>query len=164
HACHNNTRQQKITISISGAFALYPLVEKWTQQYSMLHKNINFDLKAGGAGKGLADVLSNAVDIGMFSRDITEEEKSKGIWWITLCKEAVLPTINSANPYIDSILKYGLTKEQFRSIFIDGRPLTWDSLFHVKTDTPHQINVYTREDASGAGESWASSLGTKTVA
>lgn len=160
YACQNNTSTQK-TIKISGAFALYPLVQKWTQEYTKLHPEITFDVQAGGAGKGLSDVLSGMVDIGMFSREISNEEKKQGLWWITLCKEAVLPTVNAENPYIRDILEKGLTKEQFQSVFLNEQPLTWDSLLEVKDSASAQINIYTREDASGASESWAAYLGQK---
>jgi phosphate transport system substrate-binding protein len=69
----------------------------------------------------------------MFSREITDAEKKKGIWWVALCKDAVLPTVNSQNPYIDLIRSRGLKKEEFESIFIDHHPSTWDSLFNIKS-------------------------------
>jgi phosphate transport system substrate-binding protein len=92
----------------------------------------------------------------MFSREITNAEKRKGVWWIALCKDAVLPTINSKNPYIDIIRAKGLTKAQLESIFIDKRPTTWDSLFKINSATHNRISIYTRADAAGAADSWAS--------
>ena len=66
------------TISLSGAFALYPLVVKWTEEYQKLNPDIRFNVSGGGAGKGMADALAGTVDLGMFSREITAEEKVKG--------------------------------------------------------------------------------------
>src|SRR6476661_8880958 len=100
---HSPAEEKEPSISFSGAFALYPLVQKWAEEYNKTHPKIRFDIQTGGAGKGLTDVLSGAVDVGMFSREITTAEKRKGVWWIALCKDAVLPTINSKNPYIDII-------------------------------------------------------------
>src|SRR4051812_11079531 len=94
---------ENVSISFSGAFALYPLAQKWAQEYNKTHHEIRFNIQAGGAGKGLTDCLSGAIDVGMFSREITDAEKAKGIWWISLCKDAVLPTVSASNPYIDSI-------------------------------------------------------------
>ena len=59
------------TVAISGAFALYPMMELWTSEFNKLHPDVRFDLSAGGAGKGLADAVGGAVDIGMVSRDVT---------------------------------------------------------------------------------------------
>ncbi len=162
NSCNNNSSKEKeVSISFSGAFAFYPLVQKWTEEYSKIHPNIRFDIQAGGAGKGLTDVLSGAVDVGMFSREITDAEKKKGVWWIALCKDAVLPTINSKNPYVDIIRAKGLTKAELESIFINNHPATWDSLFKINSATPNRISVYTRADAAGAADSWASFFGKK---
>jgi phosphate transport system substrate-binding protein len=161
-SCGNSSSKEKEpSISISGAFALYPLAQKWAEEYNKTHPKIRFDIQAGGAGKGLTDVISGAVDVGMFSREITDAEKRKGVWWIALCKDAVLPTINSKNPYIDILRAKGLTRTQLESIFTDNRPNTWDSLFKINSATPHKITVYTRADAAGAADSWASFFGKK---
>ena len=50
-------------ITISGAFALYPLMVRWGEEYSNLHPGVQFDISAGGAGKGMTDALSGAVAI-----------------------------------------------------------------------------------------------------
>src|SRR5260370_14396078 len=58
------------TISISGAFAIYPMMTVWAGEFQKIHPNVQFDVQAGGAGKGMTDALSGAVDIGMISRTI----------------------------------------------------------------------------------------------
>src|SRR5690606_342545 len=55
-------------ISLSGAFALYPLVVIWSEDFKKDHPNVRFNISAGGAGKGIADVLTGMVDIGLVSR------------------------------------------------------------------------------------------------
>lgn len=152
---------ENVSISFSGAFALYPLAQKWASEYNKTHPNVRFNIQAGGAGKGLTDCLSGTVDVGMFSREITDAEKAKGVWWISLCKDAVLPTVNASNPYIDSIKARGIKKDEFKSIFIEGRPATWDSLLNIKGGNNQKIAVYTRADAAGAADSWASFFGKK---
>ena len=61
------------TVTISGAWALYPLMVRWGEEFQKLHPDVKFDISAGGAGKGMADALANAVDIGMVSREIYPE-------------------------------------------------------------------------------------------
>src|SRR5690242_9737987 len=92
------SRSSKNDIGISGAFALYPLTVKWADAYQQAHPGIRFDISAGGAGKGLADALSGAVNLGMFSREITPAEKDKGTWLLAVAKDAVLPTVSAKNP------------------------------------------------------------------
>jgi phosphate transport system substrate-binding protein len=145
------------TISISGAFALYPLTAKWSEEFQKINPKVRIDISAGGAGKGMADALSGMIDLGMFSRGITEAEKAQGCWWLAVTKDAVLPTINAANPWIDQIKKTGISHEQFEKIFIKGEILKWKELF--KDGGDKQINVYTRSDACGAAQMWGEYLG-----
>ena len=55
------------TISVSGAFALFPLMSLWAEEYQKINPNVQFDVQAGGAGKGMTDMLSGAADIAMLS-------------------------------------------------------------------------------------------------
>ncbi|HRY99712.1 MAG TPA: substrate-binding domain-containing protein, partial [Bacteroidales bacterium] len=83
-------------ISISGAFALYPLCVQWVEEFNKQYPNIQVDISAGGAGKGMADALSGMVDLGMFSREVSQAEVEKGAWFIAVARDAVLPTMNAA--------------------------------------------------------------------
>jgi phosphate transport system substrate-binding protein len=147
----------KGTISISGAFALYPLTAKWAEEFQKTHPKVRIDISAGGAGKGMADALSGMIDLGMFSRGISEAEKAQGCWWIAVTKDAVLPTMNTANPWISQIRKTGITHQQFEKIYITGEILKWKELFKEGEDK--QINVYNRSDACGAAQMWGEFLG-----
>ena len=149
-----------VSISFSGAFALYPLVQTWATEYNKTHPDIRFDIQAGGAGKGLTDCLAGAVDVGMFSRELTDAEKAKGVWWIALCKDAVIPTLNAKNPFLKQLQIRGVKKAEFSSIFVDRTITTWDDLLGVSKGGK-KINVYTRADAAGAADSWASFFGKK---
>ena len=144
------------TISISGAFALYPLVVKWSEEYQKEHPEVRFNISGGGAGKGMADALAGAVDLGMFSREIAQEEKDKGVWWIGLTIDAVVPTISSKNPFLDSLKVRGLSRDEFKAIFIDNTITSWNAFF--QNDKGNEITVYTRSDACGAAGTWAKYL------
>jgi phosphate transport system substrate-binding protein len=39
------------TISVSGAFALYPMMTVWADEFHKLHPDVEFDVQGGGAGK-----------------------------------------------------------------------------------------------------------------
>jgi phosphate transport system substrate-binding protein len=108
------------TITVSGAFALYPMMQRWAEEFHNLHPGVKFDISAGGAGKGMTDVLSGAVDIGMISRDITSDEMTKGAYGIAVTKDAVFPTINMNNPLARDIFTQGITRDTLIKIFIAG--------------------------------------------
>src|SRR5512137_1132285 len=91
------------TVSISGAWALYPMVVKWAEEFQKIHPNVKLDVAAGGAGKGMADALAQVVDIGMVSRDVNPAEIEKGAWWVSVTKDAVVPTVNVQNPLLKEL-------------------------------------------------------------
>ncbi|MEZ5199321.1 MAG: substrate-binding domain-containing protein [Bacteroidales bacterium] len=152
-----NKDDNKGTISISGAFALYPLTVSWADEFQKLHPGIRIDISAGGAGKGMADALSGMVDLGMFSRGISPEEKSKGCWWIAVAKDAVLPTVNDQNPWLDQLKRNGVSKKTFEEIYLKDEKWEWSSL--VNTGDKQKLNIYTRSDACGAAQMWGEFLG-----
>lgn len=171
-ACNNNKKniesnskskdskeELKGTISISGAFALYPMTARWAEEFRKIHPKVRIDISAGGAGKGMTDALSGIVDLGMFSRGISDVEKAKGVWWLAATKDAVLPTINSNSPALDIVKRRGVTREEFVKLFITREITTWGELLATKTTDNKKINIYTRSDACGAAQMWGQYLG-----
>jgi phosphate transport system substrate-binding protein len=148
------------TLTISGAFALYPMMTRWAEEYQRLNPGVQFDISAGGAGKGMADALSGAVDIGMVSRDVTAEEEAQGAYWVAVTKDAVFPVVNAQNPVLADLMQTGLSQEIFSGIFITGEIKTWGQAIG-KPEVTDEIHVYTRSDACGAAETWAKYLGSK---
>ncbi|MBE0423867.1 MAG: PstS family phosphate ABC transporter substrate-binding protein [Lutibacter sp.] len=148
-------------ISLSGAFALYPLANQWAAEYNKanIDKPIKFDIQAGGAGKGMADALGGIVDLGMFSREIVQAEKDKGVWWVAVTKDAVIPTISAENPALVTLKKRGLTQAEFKAIFVDGTITNWKQLPGITVDAP--IKIFTRSDACGAAATWAAFIDAK---
>lgn len=151
-SCSSKTQKEN-TLNISGAFALYPLVVKWSEEYKQTNEEARINISAGGAGKGMADAIAGTVDLGMFSREISQIELDRGIWYIGLCKDAVLPTISSNNPYLDKLQQRGITQKEFRDIFIKGTITSWDEILDIEEKS--EIEVYTRSDACGAAGTWA---------
>ncbi|PKB15893.1 PstS family phosphate ABC transporter substrate-binding protein [Flavobacterium sp. 5] len=145
-------------ISISGAFALYPITVKWAEEFKKKNPKVKIDIQAGGAGKGITDVLSKVTDIGLVSRDLNDAEYKKKAYAIAVTKDAVIPTISATSPYKAVLYKRGIKKEALNSIFITGKYKTWNSLGFKSTAA---IHVYTRSDAAGAAETWAHYFGKK---
>jgi len=146
-------------ISISGAFALYPMVIRWADEYRKINPDVRFDISAGGAGKGISDALNGMVEIGMVSREIYPEELKKGAFPIAVTKDAVVAVVNESNPSLNEILTKGLKKDAANNIWITGRYTTWAQAFGAKSGSP--IHIYTRSDACGAAEMWAKFFGKK---
>jgi len=153
------SKELKGQISLSGAFALYPLAVKWAEEFRKLHPKVKIDISGGGAGKGITDALAKVVDLGMVSRELKPEEIAKGAWFVAVAKDAVVPTINSKNPKLKELLAKGITQEAAIKLFVTGEYKTWGNVLGIQSNIP--VHVYNRSDACGAGETWAKYLGNK---
>jgi len=147
-------------ITLSGAFALYPLAIQWADEFHRLHPDVDIDISAGGAGKGITDVLADQVDIAMVSRELKPQEKEKGAVAFAVAKDAVVPTINANNPVYQELMQVGLKQDVAKKIW-NGEIKSWGEVLGATTNSQAKVNVYTRSDACGAAETWAAFLGKK---
>jgi len=148
------------TIKVSGAWALYPMMVKWAEEFQRIHPRVRIDLSAGGAGKGMADVLGGLVDIGMVSREIYPEEIEQGALGVSVCRDAVVPTVNKGNPVLNDLLSKGIERQTFMDVWVSGNVTTWGEVVG-RPEVIAKIHVYTRSDACGAAETWANYLGVR---
>lgn len=147
------------TVTLSGAWAIYPTAVAWAEAFQKIHPKVKIDVSAGGAGKGAADAIAGLVDIGMVSRDPDPAEIKKGIVPVYILHDAVFPVISDKNPALAGLLKKGVKKQTWVDIYINGLITTWDQVIGSKVDK--KIHLYTRSDSCGAAQSWAVYLDKK---
>jgi phosphate transport system substrate-binding protein len=157
------TSTQQNVIKISGANALQPMMEVWAKEYEKIHPEIRIDVSGGGAGKGMTEALAGVVDIGMYSKDISKNDITNDVFWVSVASDAVVATMNSQNPLKNQILAKGVTKAELRDIFVNtyqNRAIkTWGQLVGEPNASTERIWVFTRQDSCGAAEMWAKYLG-----
>lgn len=160
--CQNKSSNKNLkgTVKISGAFALYPMMQVWKEEFTKLYPEVKLDISAGGAGKGMTDVLQGQVQVAMVSREINDKEIEKGAWFIPVTKDAVVPIINENNPYIQKLMNTGVKKEVFEAIYVSEKISKWAEVTGDKTNN-EKINIFTRSDACGAADVWAKFFGKK---
>jgi len=149
----------KGTITLSGAWAIYPTAVAWGDAFQKLHPKAKVDVSAGGAGKGAADAIAGLVDIGMVSRDPDPAEIKRGIDPIYVLHDAVFPVVSDRNPALADLLKKGVKKEAWIGLYVTGLVTTWDDVAGSSIGKP--VHVYTRSDSCGAAAAWAKYLGNK---
>ena len=152
-------QELKGTLTLSGAWAIYPTAVAWGDAFQKLHPEVKVDISAGGAGKGASDAIAGLVDIGMVSREPDPAELAKGISPVYVLHDAVFPVVSEKNPALPAILKKGMTVKALMEIYIAGSLTAWDLAVGSKTDRP--IHVYTRSDSCGAAAAWAAPFGKK---
>lgn len=85
-------------VNISGSSTVLPAVSNAAEKFSA-ENNVSIVVNAGGSGSGFNQLAQGQTDIGMMSRDITddEREKFKGINFTetVIGRDAVVPSISS---------------------------------------------------------------------
>lgn len=144
------------TFNISGAYALNPLVKKWSDAFMKLHPTVKIVVSEGGTGQGFDDLRSKKSQLAMISRPLTDEEQTEGIWILPVAKEGVALIVNQRNPFMKRILERGITPEKLIRLFTGDKSMSWGEL--IDSTVKEKADVYTREDESGAGAVWAGFL------
>lgn len=147
------------TITLSGAWAIYPTAVAWSEAFQKLHPKVKIDVSAGGAGKGASDAIAGLVDIGMVSRDPDPAEIKKGVLPLYILHDAVFPVVSEKNPALGELLKKGVKKQTLIELYIKGIIESWDVVVSSKIGKP--VHVYTRSDSCGAAAGWAKYLDNK---
>src|SRR4030066_1297580 len=78
-------------ISISGAYALTPLAEKWADSFMEKYPGVKIEVIETGTGQGVANLLSKTVKLAMISRPLLDMEIESGIWVIPVAKDGIAP-------------------------------------------------------------------------
>ena len=115
-----NAAELEGTVTLSGAWAIYPTAVAWAEAFHKKHPQVKIDVSAGGAGKGATDAIAGLVDIGMVSRDPDPAEIKKGIVPIYVLHDAVYPVISDKNPALQDLLKKGLKRQTWIDIYVTG--------------------------------------------
>lgn len=149
-------------ISLSGAFAVYPLAVRWSEEFRRVNPDVRIEIDAGGAGKGITDALTGQVELGMVSRELNEAEIARGAVAIAVARDAVVPTVSAANPFLSQIMERGLSAETAKRIWVSGEIRSWGAF--LGPDAPAdahvtRLDLFSRSDACGAAETWACWLG-----
>ena len=147
------------TVTLSGAWAIYPTVVAWAQGFQKNHPKVKVDVSAGGAGKGAADAIAGLVDIGMVSRDPDPVEIKQGVIPVYVLHDAVFPVVSDKNPAWTALSKKGIKRQSWIDIYISGIITNWDEI--AGRSVNKKIHVYTRSDSCGAAASWAQYAGNK---
>lgn len=147
-------------IRVSGAWALYPMMLRWAEEFRKTHPEVPIQVSAGGASKGAQDVLAGRVEIGMVSRDIRPEELAQGAFCIPVVQDAVFATVNAANPAASALARHGVPRDTFIALWTGSKPMTWGEVSGNRK-IKDRVRVYTRSDSCGAAETWAKYLGVE---
>jgi phosphate transport system substrate-binding protein len=152
--CSSKTSRKEVTmlshsdmITISGAYAMAPMMQVWMAEFSKTHPYVKFKLDVNGSGQGLEQLLEGKVDLAMVSEDVPKMKDSM-LWVTPVARLGVVPVINAKNPKLKAILEKGITRENLTGLFSGKKIKTWGELTRTAGNDP--VEIYVRGDSSGA--------------
>lgn len=104
-------------LTLSGSTSVEKVMEKLREAYIQLNPNVEIEITYSGSGAGIKDVTAGKVNIGMSSRELTNEE-SASLTPNAFALDAIAVIVNSANTVTD------MTSEQITNVFT-GASRTW---------------------------------------
>lgn len=108
-------------IVVSGSSSVTPVMEKLKEAYSKVNSKVEVEIQQSDSSTGITNAIEGTADIGMASRDLKDEETSKGVSSTVIAMDGIAVIVNKDNK-VD-----GLTSKQVKTIFT-GKTTSWDGL------------------------------------
>jgi phosphate transport system substrate-binding protein len=114
-------------LSISGSTSVAPVLEQLAEAYGAYHPEVTVDIQQTGSSAGILAALEGTCEIGMTSRDLTQEEREQGLTEYPLALDGIAVIVHPENQVED------LNLEQLRAIFT-GQVTQWEDLGEEKQE------------------------------
>lgn len=105
-------------VVVSGSSSVTPVMEKLAESYQKANTNVTVDVQQSESSTGIKDAINGTSDIGMASRDISDDELSQGIKSVTIAQDAIAVIVNKDNAVED------ITMDEIKAIYT-GSKTTW---------------------------------------
>lgn len=107
-------------ITVAGSTSVAPLMNVIADEYKKLNPDVTIEIQESGSTAGIQSATEKAVDIGMSSRELKDEEAAK-LATKQIAMDGIAVIENQSNT-IDT-----LTSEQIKSVYL-GETTAWDDL------------------------------------
>lgn len=106
-------------ISVAGSSSVTPVMEKLAEGYQKLNPNVNIEVQQSDSTTGVTSAQEGACDIGMASRELSEDET--GVVSKAIALDGIAVVVNNENSISD------LTSDQVKQIFM-GEITDWSEV------------------------------------
>ena len=139
--CGNGSVAETATfgnVAADGSTSMEKCIGSLGEAYMMMHPDVNFTFNPTGSGSGIVAVADGRCDIGLSSRGLSDEEKSRGLTETVLAYDGIAVVVHPENSVTD------LTLEEIAAIYC-GKITNWKDLGGKDGD----IVVVGREEKNG---------------
>lgn len=119
-AAEYKQNSQSGKLVVGGSTSVTPLMEKFAEKYMEMYPDVKIEIQSTGSSAGIQAAIEGAADLGMASRDLSDEEKAE-LTNTVIAKDGIAVIVHNDNACED------LSLEQIKSIFV-GEIKTWGDI------------------------------------
>lgn len=138
------------TVATDGSTSMEKVIGYLSEAFMQENPNVKVTYNPTGSGSGIEAVGKGSCDIGLASRDLTDDEKASGLTQTTIAVDGIAMIVNPDNGVED------LTLDQIAQIYT-GAITNWKDVGGVDSE----IVVIGREAASGTRDGFETITDTK---
>ena len=136
------------TVVVNGSTSMGDVINALTEGFNEINPDVQISYTGSGSSAGIEGVLAGSCDLGLSSRELSEDELGEGAVANVIAKDGVAVVVNPENPVAE------LTSEQIAKIFT-GEITNWSEL----GGNDAEIAVFGRDAASGTRSAFEEILG-----
>ena len=89
------------TITVAGSSSVTPVMEKLSEAYEALNPDVDITVQQSDSTTGVTSAIDGLCDIGMASREVTDEELSQGVKAQVIALDGIAVIVNKENTLDD---------------------------------------------------------------
>jgi len=136
-----STDLQTGSVSIMCTPDLHELTSKWASEYSSLNPAVKIEI-INASFESIK--LGTDENLGFMSNKALSVSNDAGLWKIAVCRNVIVPVINSGNPYLTELQKNGIAQERFIQIFKNAGTVNWGTL--ASNSSKEKVRIYVVND------------------
>lgn len=130
---NQNAPSKKGAVAITSTPDLYELATTWASEYTVL--NPGTEIKVTKASAHTID-LGSTETLGLISNISLASVKTEPSWFVAVGRDIIVPIINKGNPFMEEILKRGISQQQLAQMLISPDKQSWGTLMATEQSTP----------------------------
>lgn len=143
----NKTTSQQGEVLISCTPDLFPLTSKWASEFGKINPELKIKVIKNA---GTNAVLGAGENLGFFSNKSSAAINNETNWKMVVGRDVVVPVINGGNPYLNDLMKHGISQELFTQVFNNPDKQNWGTVLGDGQNTPMHIYVINDESVKEA--------------